>query len=147
MQTKEGEIEYIGLDIQLSDLKHGIPFVIRFLESKGVAAGSTLQFEEEGNKKEIVFGTVEGIGLYLDGVNLPSDVYKNCDVNVVIEEIEKRIGPNAKMRAYWQGPRETALYFYGSSASSMEMAMKPFLERYPLCKNARIVVLTPNRAK
>ena len=147
MQTKEGEIEYIGLDIHLNDLERGVPFVISFLESKGVAAGSTLEFEDRGTKRIITFGTVEGIGVYLDGVTLPDEVYKKCDVNVVIEEIEKRIRPDGRMRAYWQGPRETALYFYGRSARAMESAMKPFLASYPLCKNARVVALTPTQAK
>jgi hypothetical protein len=141
MQAKDGEIEYIGLDIKLNNLERGIPFVVRFLEDRGVAAGSMLEIEGENGQKKIRFGKVEGIGIYLDGVNLPADVYKKCDVNVVIDELEKKIKPNGHMRAYWQGPKETALYFYGRNASEMEKAMKQFLDTYPLCRNARVVVL------
>lgn len=147
MQAKDGEIEYLGLDIQLDDLEAGIPFVIRFLEARGVAAGSKLEYKLGENKKEVVFGRVEGIGVYLDGTSLPDDVYKTCDVNVVIAEIEKRIAPKGSMRAFWQGPKETALYFYGESAADMEAAMKPFLSCYPLCKGARVVPLTPKQGK
>jgi hypothetical protein len=147
LQAKDGEIEYIGLDIQLNDLKVGIPFVIKFLESKGVAAGSTLEFEDGGIKKEIPFGKIEGIGVYLDGVNLAPEVYKSCDVNVVIQEIEKLIGSDSKMRAYWEGRKETALYFYGPNAKKMKSVIGPFLDKYPLCKNARVVELTVVKTK
>lgn len=141
MQAKDGEIEYIGLDLQLNDLERGIPFVIRFLEKRGVAAGSTLEIA--GREKHVIFGKVEGLGVYLDGVNLPAEVYAKSDVNFVVSELEKKISPDGLMRAHWQGARETALYFYGKSASEMEKAMRPFLDSYPLCKNARVVVLTP----
>jgi len=140
MQAKDGEIEYIGLDIQLYNLERGIPFVIRFLEDRGVAAGSTLEIE--GKEKHVTFGKVEGLGVYLDGVNLPAEVYEKCDVNFVVSELEKRIKPDGLMRAHWQGPRETALYFYGKSAGEMEKALRPFLDTYALCKNARVVTLT-----
>src|SRR6266567_6255932 len=71
MQQKSGEIEYVGLDLTLTDLHEGIPFVCSFLEERGAAKGSSLILSIREAKRTIQFGTAEGIGVYFDGVNLP----------------------------------------------------------------------------
>jgi hypothetical protein len=77
--------------------------------------------------------------VYLDGVNLPDEVYKNSDVNVVIEELNKRIEGHGEMQSHWQGNTETGLCFYGDDANRMIALMQDFLDTYPLCKGARVV--------
>src|SRR5690606_26107822 len=63
MQSKEGEIEYCGVDIDLFDLEQGVPFVCEFLTECGAPKGSKLQYEQDGNSIEVPFGVDEGLAL------------------------------------------------------------------------------------
>lgn len=147
MQEKSGEIEFIDVEIDLTDLEKGVPFVIAKLEGLGAPKGSILRVHDTEPAREIPFGKAEGVGIYLDGVNLPDEVYKNSDVNVVIEELNKRIEGHGEMQSHWQGNTETGLYFYGDDADGMIGLMRDFLNTYPLCKGARVVTIAPKQAK
>ena len=72
-------------------------------------------------------------------MNLSPEVYRDCDINFVWAEFEKRIGPKGKIRGFWQGATETALYLYGESAAEMQKQIGDFLASYPLCKGSRVV--------
>lgn len=139
MQLKTGEIEYVGLDISLIDRALGVPFICKFLEEHGAPKGSELQIGTE----RIPFGKSEAIAVYFDGVNLPSEVYRDSDINYVWEEFDRRLEPNGKIRGYWQGPTETALYLYGNSEAEMRNQIADFLASYPLCQGARVVTFAP----
>ena len=143
MQFQSGEIEFIDVEIILSDLSEGIPFVIEQLEAFGAPKGSTLRIYESEPPREISFGKIEGIAIYLDGLNLPREVYESSDVNVVIDELNKCLYGHGSMQGYWQGATETALYFYGDDAEGMKQRISDFMEQYPLCKGARIVTIAP----
>jgi len=143
MQLQSGEIEYIDVEIILNNLTNGIPFVIDKLEAMGAPKGSVLKIHDTDPSREIPFGKAEGIGVYLDGVNLPDEVYQKSDVNLVIEECNKRLSGHGEMQSYWQGPTETALYFYGDNAENMKSLIRDFLDSYPLCKGARVVTIAP----
>jgi len=145
MQEQSGEIEFIDVEIDLTDLKKGVPFVITKLEELGAPKGSILRVHDTKPAREIPFGKAEGVGIYLDGVNLPAEVYKDSDVNVVIEELNKRIEGHGVMQGHWQGNSETALYFYGDDANRMTALMQECLDTYPLCKGARVVTLAPKQ--
>lgn len=147
MQAESGEIMFIDVEITLTDLGKGVPFVISKLEELGAPKGSILKINESDSAEEIPFGTTEGVGIYLDGVNLPSEVYKRSDVNVAVEELNKRIRDHGEMHSYWEGNAETALYFYGDNAGTMISLMKDFLDSYPLCKGARVVVIAPKQTE
>jgi hypothetical protein len=43
-------------------------------------------------------------------------MYATSRVNDLIAALLERFGAEGDMQSYWEGPRETALYFYGSSA-------------------------------
>ncbi len=143
MQQKSGEIEFIDVEIGLHDLEKGLPFVIEHLEKWGAPKGSVLKIHEGDGTRDIPFGKAEGVAVYLDGVNLPGEVYAESDVNVVIEEIDKALGGFGEFQSHWQGNEETALYFYGAEAMKIKELMKPFLASYPLCKGARVIVIAP----
>ena len=143
MQAPSGEIAYIDVAVILSDAGRGIPFLITTLEALGAPRGSKLQIAEAGAVREIPFGQAEGVAVYLDGVNLPDEVYATSDVNVVIEELDRRLEGVGEMQSYWEGPRETALYFYGRDADEMRRRMADFLASYPLCAGARVVTIAP----
>jgi hypothetical protein len=142
MQSKEGEIAFCGIDLDLFDVPNGVPFVCEFLNECGAPRGSKLEYEVEGKKIEVPFGVTEGLAVYLNGTDLPPNVYQECDVNQVIEGINQRLDGRGAIMGYWQGPTETALYIYGNAADEMQKLIAPFLAEYPLCQRARVVTIT-----
>ena len=144
MQSKEGEIEFIDVHMFLHSSETSIPFVIQFLETRGAPKGSKLRIYDEGDPERVIpFGVREGFAIYLDGVNLPDDVYKTTDSNFVVSEIDKRLAGHGEIEAHWQGPTETAIYIYGNSITAMKSLIADFMASYPLCKGSRLVDLTP----
>ncbi|MHA7871970.1 MAG: hypothetical protein ACX939_06450 [Hyphococcus sp.] len=106
------------------------------LEALGAPKGSKLIVEKSG--QEIPFGRQEGIAVYLNGVDLPDEVYETCDFDTVVEEFNKLMGDKGAYRGYWQGERETGVFCYGPSYEAMKTAIEPFLQTYPLCQTARV---------
>lgn len=139
MQHESGEVEYCDIEIRLNkDIlsESQIKLVIEKLESLGAPKGSKLTIEKTGEKIE--FGIKEGLGIYLDGVNLDEDVYKNSDSNVVVSEIKRLINDSSETVRYWMGQTETGLYFYSDSFDEMKDSIRSFINEYPLCKGARV---------
>jgi hypothetical protein len=144
MQLQTGEIEYIDVELVLSDLAKAIPLVVATLEASGAPKGSKLRLHRADGVQEIPFGTQEGVGVYLDGATLPAEVYATSDINVVIEQLMERIEGMGEMQSYWEGETETALYFYGPDAEALKGRMAGFLSEYPLCAGARVVTIAPH---
>ena len=67
----------------------------------------------------VEINVTEGLAVYLNGTDLPDEVYATSDVNELIAGMHGSLGDEGRMQSYWQGPRETALYLYGSSAARM----------------------------
>jgi hypothetical protein len=143
MMEKSKEIEYIDVEMNLTQTNKSIAFVIEKLESYGAPKGSKLIVREGGQTREIPFGKIEGVGVYLDGVNLPDEVYKTCDINLVIKEFDERLKGHGSVQSHWQGATETALYIYGDDAEKMKALIADYLATYPLCKGARVVTIAP----
>jgi hypothetical protein len=141
MQSKEGEIAYCGIDLDLYDVPKGVPFICEFLAQRGAPRGSKLQYESEGQKIEVPFGVAEGLAIYLNGTDLPDEVYRECDVNHLYDEINRLLGARGAIQGHWQGPRETALYLYGCSDAEMLTLIADFMAEYPLCQRARVVTI------
>ena len=139
LQKETGEIEYCDIEIRLNDEKiidNDIKLIIDKLEELGAPKGSKLTIKT--TDQTIQFGKKEGLGIYLDGVNLDADVYKNSDSNVVVSEIKRLVNDNSEIVRYWEGENETGLYFYSDSFDKMTKSINEFLNKYPLCKGARI---------
>ncbi len=131
-----GEIEYCDLEIELSvDPAEAMKQIAAKLEELGAPVGSHLTCGDI----ELAFGRLEGLGVYLNGSDLPAEVYRDCDANHVYEEFERLLGKNGSIHSHWQGPSETALYMYGPSFTVMQKCISEFLETYPLCSKARVV--------
>ena len=75
-----------------------------------------------------------GLGIYLDGLNLPDEVYEQCDSNHVFEQLSERIDGLGEICSWWQGPSETALYMYGQSFEAMRDAIAEFVGSYPCAR-------------
>jgi hypothetical protein len=138
LQAKSGEIIYCGIDVDLLDIERGAPFVCKFLTDRGAPKGSMLRYKLDGQKITWPFGVTEGLAIYLNGTELPDEVYKQSDINIVIETISRLVGNRGAIQGHWQGPTETALYLYGKSAQAMRDVISGFMAEYPLCERARI---------
>lgn len=130
-------IEFCDLEIRLDEMtEEGLAVVIKRLNDLGAPKGSRLIID--GTGKEIPFGVTEGIAVYLNGTDLEDEVYRTCDVNVVIDEFDRLLKGKGAFRGYWEGAAETALFCYGASYHEMKAALSPFLAQYPLCEKARV---------
>ena len=134
-QKPDGEIAYCDIEIHLiKDQPENITWLVDLLNRIGIPKGSLLQ----GIEPEFAVGTLEGLAYYSNGVDLPEEVYKNCDINYVVEQMEQAMEGIGRMYSYWEGRTYTALYFYGSSFAEMKKRVEPFLAEYPLCQKCRV---------
>lgn len=135
-QNQDGEIESCDIQIYLNDENEDdIKWLVDLLNKIGIPKGSVLQIDSD---YEIEVGTLEGLACYLNGTDLPADVYQTCDINYAIEQLELSIKNTGRMYSYWESNKYTALYFYGTSFCDMKKKMKAFIESYPLCQKCRI---------
>lgn len=133
--TEDGEVDYGDIEVALND-PASLPGVIELLEQLGAPKGSLIQREGAPDQP---FGVTEGLALYLNGTDLPDEVYEQCDSNYVFEQIVERIEGHGEICSWWQGPTETALYLYGASFDTMHARIADLLASYPLCQGARVV--------
>jgi len=137
----ELEVESVEIDLNLANLDEAVDLVKRVLENAGAPVGSELRFRRDENEMVIPFGTLEGVAVYLDGVNLPDSVYEKCTINELAGLILGRLSSvGGEIRGSWVGRNETSIYMYGPNAETMFAWMEPILASYPLCQNARVVI-------
>ncbi|NSX54756.1 hypothetical protein [Parasulfitobacter algicola] len=110
--------------------------IIEALEKIGAPKGSLLKIPGQDN---IPFGTQDGLGLFLNGTDLPDEVYEQADVNQLITDCDQLLVGIGQFRGYWEGSKETALYFYGDNFDAMKSALQDFIEKTPLCERSRTV--------
>jgi hypothetical protein len=143
MQAHSGEIVFCNIELliyQGNNEQQIIREIIEMLEELGAPKGSHIT--KESTEEQITFGLKEGLGIYLDGINLPDEVYAECDSNIVLAELSRLVGYVGEVQRYWQGNTETAFYFYGDSYEDMKNAIMEFTNTYPLCQNSRITQIT-----
>lgn len=130
-------IEFCDLEICVRETsEETLGAIIKRLNGLGAPKGSRLIIDSTG--REIPFGVTEGLGVYLDGAGLADEVYRECDVNHIIDEFDRLLEGRGAFRGYWEGERETALFCYGASFADMKATLQPFLDAYPLCEGARV---------
>jgi hypothetical protein len=137
MQGAGGEIELCDVEIQVTNTStETIALISQTLERLGAPKGSRLSVS--GVEQPVPFGVNEGLAIYLNGTDLPDEIYAKCDSNVVYNALEDALGEAGGIHSWWQGPRETAFYLYGPSFDTMKKLILPFVDSYPLCQQARI---------
>lgn len=133
--TDGGEISECDIEIDATDVsEQAIGHILSFLGNALAPKGSRLLVDGHA----IPFGHQEGLALYLNGTDLPDEVYENGDINVVWSEVEKALGEEGAIHSYYEGSKETALYLYGNSFSTMRELIQPVVKDYPLCQCCRI---------
>lgn len=137
MQLPSGEVKFCDIEINLKDdSKETIDMLVKIINHFGVPKGSKIH--TYSSELELPVGEQEGYAIYLNGTDLPAEVYASCDVNYVVEQMNNLMGTDGTMYSYWQGSRETALYFYGTSYEKMKAAVAGFVAKYPLCQKCRV---------
>ncbi|MBA2116871.1 hypothetical protein [Bremerella alba] len=136
------EIEFCCIDLDIHEAEPAIPLIVDTLTQAGAPQGSHLRYTDRSeNAHTIAFGKTVGLAIYLNGTDLPDEVYAECDVNHIVATIDELLEGFGSYQSYWEGPTETALYLYGSSHTEMRQALSGFLADYPLCQKARLVDL------
>jgi hypothetical protein len=137
-QLGEGnEIEFCDVEIEVTGaVESALDVIAKTLDGLGAPIGSRLLVD--GNDAEIPFGRTQGLAVYLNGTDLPDEVYRDCDVDFVVDEFKRLLGDDGRIHSFWEGERETALYVYGPSFAAMRAKLAPFIDSYPLCRKARI---------
>lgn len=139
MQYESGEIEFCDVEILLYSEnvnQNEINVILNKLEKLGAPKGSKLTIEKTG--EIIEFGKLEGLAIYLDGINLSDEVYKNSDSEALAQEIFRLSGIKESIVRYWQGNTETGLYFYAESFEDIYNAIIDMVNSHPECENSRI---------
>lgn len=138
MADEPDGIEYCDIEIMVKDESDDIvKKIIETLEQLGAPKGSLLKFSSEA--ADIPFGKLEGMALFLNGTDLPAEVYEESDVNKIISSCDELLEGIGSFRGHWEGSRETALYFYGDSFDAMKSAVADFIESDPGCALTRVV--------
>jgi hypothetical protein len=138
MLRADKEIDFCDIEIEVREpAAKNIALIKKTLEELGVPKGSKLRLLDQD--EELSIGNNEGMAVYLNGTDLPDDVYAECDANFVYDEFNRLLGDDGQIHSHWQGPTETALYMYGPSFEAMKKRLADFLGTYPLCHRARIV--------
>ena len=84
----------------------------------------------------------ECVMVHLDGTSLPDEVYQQCDVMTLSEQLGEAL-ERQRLGEYdgdEQGPTETTLFMYGADAEQLFRGVEDVLRAYPLCSNARVVI-------
>jgi hypothetical protein len=127
----------IDLDVE-GDPEAVLALVISTLEAAGAPKGSRAQLDDG---EVVPFGVTEGLAIYLNGTDLPDEVYANSDGIAVVAALDEWLGGEGSVHSYWDGPRETALYLYGPSAARIAELSEAVLARFPEAERCRIVPL------
>lgn len=131
---ENGEIGSCDIEMDFSGVQKSLEWLVNLLNTIGIPKGSVLR----GIEPPINVGTLEGLAIYMNGTDLAEEIYKSCDINYVIEQLEQTIEGIGHMYSYRELNEFTALYFYGTSFSAMKEKMNPFVSSYPLCQKCHI---------
>ena len=134
--SETGEIEFADVEIEVADVQGALDLVVATLDGAGAPVCSEILYDEQIVRQ---FGRQECLAIYLDGVSLPDEVYATLDFEATVGSIDALAGPQS-YRGFWQGPEETGLFFFGSSADDMFANVEPLLRRLPIGQNARVVI-------
>lgn len=136
MMGEDREISGCEIEINLiDDSQETIDWLLKRLKYFNFPKGSKLTDGEELN---IDIGSFEGIGVYIDGVNLPDEVYARNDVNDIITELETLMGERGSFYNMWQGPKWAALYFYGQSFEEMKKSIEEYTKNHEFFQGCEI---------
>lgn len=83
---------------------------------------------------------VQALLIELDGVSLPDEVYEECDVDRLEEQLTEALADLGEFDGDEQGPETTTLFLYGPDAEAMFRAVEPVLLNYPLAAGSKVTI-------
>ena len=135
LQQRTGEIATVDIEISLREgSPETVALVVEALERLGAPRGSS--YALDGDRGD--FGANEGLAVYLNGTDLPPEVYAASDVNGVIGELEVLVAGVGELHGTWEGETETGVYFYGPSYAAMLDRVRGYVDGTPLLERARV---------
>lgn len=138
LMEPDGEVKLCDIEVEMDDMTdQNIERISGIFASMLAPKGSYISAPERASP--LMFGKQEGLGLYLNGTDLPDEVYASSSATHVYDECERLLEGIAMVNSHWQGPSETALYMYGESFEKIRHAIQPLLDSYPLCQKCRVV--------
>lgn len=130
-------ISACDIEISVTDCSEAVlKEVKQVLDLLGAPKGSELRLP--GPVSPIAFGVMEGMAIFINGTDLSAETYANSDINKTITSLCDALGEQGELRGYWEGNRETALYFYGSNFLAMKASVTPYIDSDPLCRLCRV---------
>ena len=131
--TDTGLLAYAEIEMSLADLRPGLDLTVNTLEGAGALRGSELRRGDEVVRE---FGKLECLAVFLDGVNLPQEVYDDLDMADLLARLEAVAG---SLRGTWAGSEETGLFYSGPDAEELLPKVEAVLRPLPIGQNARLV--------
>lgn len=135
-------IAFVDLEIQIANLEQGLPLVVSSLTEFGAPKGSKLLFERDGVQQELAFGSLELAEVFLDGVNLPPEVYEELDFEAFHKSLRNSLltGGIGEPRGVWSGETETAVFIFAPVAKNVPPVLAGLVQAHPILRNARVVL-------
>jgi hypothetical protein len=145
----EYKIAFVEIELQLANLDEALSLTKQTLNQLGAPIGSQLEFERDGKLCNEPIGNLECLGIYLDGVGLPNDVYANLDFSAVLEQLhlELKTASAGEPRGIRQGNEETGVFVFGPSADKIYSVVQSLPAKIPIFQNARIVFKRKDQSK
>jgi len=93
-------------------------------------------------KKSAPSKNEQAVLVYLDGQELPAEVYEEHDLSTLEDKLAEVIESQAlgEFDGNEIGPGEAVLYMYGPNAEALFAGIQETLRAYPLCRSARVVI-------
>lgn len=122
-------------EVPLEDAE-GVVAALLDLEG-GLPTGTTVEI----HGKAVACGELAGVALYLNGTDLPDEVYAASGLQEVVTTLQEALGRVGQLWSYWQGPAETGLYFYGPDGAAIRDVLAAQASVVPLLESSRLVDL------
>jgi hypothetical protein len=93
-------------------------------------------------------GTEGAVIIILDGLGLPDEVYRTCDLGTLESRLETRLEQEGggELDGHENGPESTRIFLYGPDARALFDIIAPVLQEYPLCEGARVQIRQGDQA-
>lgn len=136
--SPSGEVCSCDIEVYLKyGTERALDALVQAAEYLEVPKGSRLLYKgTDGQRYERPLGSLEGLAVYLNGTELPDEVYQSCDVNDVIAQAEQRLGDAGCLMSWWEGPAIRRCIFTGRPVRRCWMRSARFWMNTPCAGNA-----------
>ncbi|WP_411892013.1 hypothetical protein [Yoonia sp. SDW83-1] len=141
MMDPDGGILFCDLELELADLSDDR---LDKLQDAMIRLGAPrkTQFLNDDGESLREFGTVEVVGIGLDGTGLPDSAYEDFDPDNFNDEILAALGDGHSYGGSEAGERYTFFYYHGADGKQIEEKLRTFAATKPIGEGAQFVHLT-----